>query len=467
MGYDTKASGTRGAFAVGINTVASGDDGATAMGYSSHATGRYGATALGRSTTASGDDGATALGRSTTASGNYGATAMGISSVASGGYGATAIGRYVKAGPSNQTMVLGSGASFSDTLINNIENSLMIGFNSDIPTLFVGPSAGTGTTGNVGIGMDNPNSKLEVAGTIHSISGGYKFPDGTTQTSAASGDNHSLDAADGDPDDVLYVDNDANVGIRTTTPYERLHIKQAATGKPVLLLESASGSGADAHVRFFDSTEDYSYALGIDDTGNNLKISYMADSTAAPGVGDLITVTDSGKVGIGTTDPSQKLDVNGNAHVEGNLTWQTKTGYVSIAGNSFTPRSHLAKYHKYYYGIKEGEDIDIICYFFAPVQLPHGATVTKLTFYWSDGDPDYDVHLNLRKLHMTDNYTLMASASSTGSGYDGSSYDDSISDATIDNSQFCYSLYLFWDSGLADYIIAYGAIIEYTFTETY
>ena len=43
------------------------------------------------------------------------------------------------------------------------------------------------TTGFVGIGTTSPNAKLEVAGTIHSTSGGFKFPDGTVQSSAAMG----------------------------------------------------------------------------------------------------------------------------------------------------------------------------------------------------------------------------------------------------------------------------------------
>ena len=42
-------------------------------------------------------------------------------------------------------------------------------------------------TGNVGIGTISPSQKLSVAGTIESTSGGFKFPDGTTQTTAASG----------------------------------------------------------------------------------------------------------------------------------------------------------------------------------------------------------------------------------------------------------------------------------------
>ena len=39
-------------------------------------------------------------------------------------------------------------------------------------------------SGNVGIGVASPGQKLSVAGAIESTSGGFKFPDGTVQTTA-------------------------------------------------------------------------------------------------------------------------------------------------------------------------------------------------------------------------------------------------------------------------------------------
>jgi len=69
------------------------------------------------------------------------------------------------------SIVLGSGIDLAHPLVNNVPHSLMVGFDSNIPTFFVGPPAnggGQGQTGNVGIGTSTPDATLAVNGTIHS-----------------------------------------------------------------------------------------------------------------------------------------------------------------------------------------------------------------------------------------------------------------------------------------------------------
>ena len=53
------------------------------------------------------------------------------------------------------------------------------------------------------------------------------------------GDGHSLDAADGDPVNALYVDNDGKVGIGTTSPTEELDLMGDARFDGTLRIENS------------------------------------------------------------------------------------------------------------------------------------------------------------------------------------------------------------------------------------
>jgi len=51
-------------------------------------------------------------------------------------------------------------------MTNGVASSLMVGFDSDVATLFVGPGSGVGTYGQVGIATSAPKATLDVNGYI-------------------------------------------------------------------------------------------------------------------------------------------------------------------------------------------------------------------------------------------------------------------------------------------------------------
>lgn len=118
------------------------------------------------------------------ASGNYSATigvgceSRGLYSFALGYFAKSyitntiAMGKFVKAQATN-AIVIGSGSSNAESrmLTNNVPNSLMIGFNSCYPTLFVSSSNGSNTTGKVAVGNVFPETKLHVRADVNEDAG--------------------------------------------------------------------------------------------------------------------------------------------------------------------------------------------------------------------------------------------------------------------------------------------------------
>jgi hypothetical protein len=95
---------------------------------------------------------------------------------------------------------------------------------------------------------------IRAASQIESTLGGFKFPDGTVQATAATGatgDGHSLDASDGNPVDVVLVDAvgrtivaaDFGVGI---LPFYRLHVDEASTSSNVIHMERSADAAANS-----------------------------------------------------------------------------------------------------------------------------------------------------------------------------------------------------------------------------
>ncbi len=182
--------------------------------------------------------------------------------------------------------------------------------------------------GNVGIGTTNPTTKLSVFSDFYGIS----QTDGTrTLSTFINSQGGWIGTTTNDPFH-FFTNNGAalmtvmpagNVGIGTTAPLDgyRLDVSGGTRtfGDAAHFVAQATG-GTNSWARFYMRSASRSWFIGTSQNFNGNQL-YIADET----VGQTRMVVDvNGNVGIGTTNPTQKLEVAGT----------TKTGILQITGGS-------------------------------------------------------------------------------------------------------------------------------------
>jgi hypothetical protein len=106
----------------------------------------------------------------------------------------------------------------------------------------------------------------------------------------------------------LYVDG--KVGMGTNNPGHEIHI--LASAEPQIYLES-TGDGTGAALRLDDGNGS-DWKIKVDGGNQNFKIRDHANKS------DVFTIEDgTGRVGVGTTSPTEKLDVQGNIKASGTV----------------------------------------------------------------------------------------------------------------------------------------------------
>jgi hypothetical protein len=202
-------------------------------------------------------------------------------------------------------------------------------------------------SGNLGVGSVLPGAKLDVAGNaLLSGSSGYKYlyfntsTEGSTVRSAKIGKNYdspfelgiwsSTHSAGNATATVFYrdlttesmrLDASGNLGIGTSSPLAGMKLDVAGL---VAIGPIVATSGLGGNIRYRDDTSTQRYAVGILGTAAETAFSIYDVVNSA----ERVRLTSTGNLGIGTSSPGTKLDVQGSvpfARVKDN-----STGYLGF-----------------------------------------------------------------------------------------------------------------------------------------
>jgi hypothetical protein len=207
-------------------------------------------------------------------------------------------------------------------------------------TLLVNPAYMTVTSnGNVGVGTSNPSAKLHVAGNALASSFG-STSDGTSSAPSYTwsndtdtgiyhpGDNQFAISTGGTT--RVFVNSNGYVGINNTNPISTLDV----TGD-IFARNGGSNLNAGAQLSFFATQSSSSNAMvaikaslrsinaaASNETGDLL---FLTRASNASNTTEQVRVTSTGLMGIGTSNPLERLHINGNAMA---------TSFIASSGGS-------------------------------------------------------------------------------------------------------------------------------------
>ncbi len=247
-------------------------------------------------------------------------------------------------------------------------------------TTFIGSNGATAITGNVGIGTAKPIAKLHIADARPTL----RLEDTTTGEKdyelVANGSGFSIDEAW--VATRFLIDTNGNVGIGTTTPQRELHVV-AASGYAELRLAGASGSSGS--LEFYDGTTNRG-DIYIDPS-SDMHFRNTAES---------LTIKSGGNIGIGTTAPGFKLDVNGTFKLGGDIGGRSFMEYGTWTWN-YTNGDSYDKWIKIGELVLEGyawSDAGVVWNIY-PTNSNHGDSVETIAINFRNNDVDVESTYNI------------------------------------------------------------------------
>jgi hypothetical protein len=260
----------------------------------------------------------------------FGCSAMAFASLA-GIYNSTASGLYSIALGSNasasstNSIALGNGASSSGS------GSIALGPNNstgDNSTALGGYTLASGefsiSTGRSTIASGDNSSAMgnqTIAPSFAEIALGILNTEYTpSSTSNYSSSDRLLVVGNGtstsNRSDAMVILKNGNTGIGTSTPQTLLHLNGTDPH-----LRVASGSGGKSSLELFEVSNSINYGYEFEYNGDAVDALYLWSRGFSGNEGIRMTWEKNGEVGIGTTTPAYKLEVNGTAGKPGGGSW--------------------------------------------------------------------------------------------------------------------------------------------------
>ena len=167
------------------------------------------------------------------------------------------------------------------------------------------------STGNVGIGTTSPRAKLDVEGGIiiqtnNNLSWGNAYGAGVPTIAAVSGSGAFIAfyPAGSSSLEKMRIAADGNVGIGTTSPGAKLHIKRTSSEVPVQI-DSTNATSASYTQYLVNGSGGWEH--GMAGSGDTYKYFFSYGSFGSANA--KLTFQNDGNVGIGTTSPATKFHV--------------------------------------------------------------------------------------------------------------------------------------------------------------
>lgn len=227
-------------------------------------------------------------------------------------------------------------------------------------------------SGNVGIGTTAPDTQLSIMQpnssltnpTLGTASGGFSLLGDTGLYGLYSGG----DSATGNwwmqvmrndtatAYNLLLQPVGGNVGIGTTNPATTLEVSKVTTG---VIRTSAIQVPTMYYAELYGNYADSDLG-GVRTSQGNL-IRYSVDNIATElGIGDAVTIKNAGNVGIGTTSPGEKLEVNGHILINGMVYSGNgagaSIGFIANSSADSWNYFQVAGANKAYFGFRESTD---------------------------------------------------------------------------------------------------------------